>query len=392
MKQHIPAELWEIIRKSQAIRQDPYPKLYQQCFLKFEEIIIEYGQAWKKLGEVGSNSKFDVNRAVSVAKRVFDPSRLERWIKFKQYENEMDRMINDTKKTVEIIEKLQLEEQLTRTSQEKYILILCIPPMDYWTKRTLKQMERFCKIFSGQEIFDANELDVIDDCEESPWHMVEEKRKKVLDEIRQLVNHVKRNQHSPSRAQYFIIADQNDTKFGCRYIVYKNGKLLKDTIRRLPDPPTKLHVYLWTFKEFQETIVRLSWQYEDVNFFDCFLIEYRNAGTTIWKQARTNKLIGLSLTRMSFKYERGSVMEFRVAAKTYVGFSKFSKIVDTCHLERHLSIENKEAPSFCKKQENLKFNNQLKRVADESVKIENIVRKIPKLERNSVDIEIILLD
>lgn len=375
--QQILTELSKVTKISQAIREGPCPKIYQRSLLEFEETITKCGDIVKKVTEDGAKTKVEVELIMGVAQYIFHPSRMELWLLYKQHEIDMVFTIFNTKKKVTLINKLQLKEQLY-TEQMEYFVILRIPPLDGWAKKTFARMTRFVE--TSEEILDINnDLNTIVGDEESqdvPWYVVEEKRMQVLDQVRQLANHVERNQQLLDYVQYSIIFGENDKMSGHWYNVYEDGELLRKKISRLPDPPTGFSIRPLDSTQSEKTAVRLEWQYEDIGYPGHFLIEYRIGNLNNWNQVRTNEFDGLNQFWMNFKYKRGIVMEFRVATETCIGRSKFSPVLNTRHLENSVCNEAKISSVKENVNKTLVFSKQ-KLIIDETLFQSNVKR--PKL-------------
>ena len=168
--------------------------------------------------------------------------------------------------------------QLKRNSD--YTTVLFFPPLD--EKEILDSMEG--KI--GEIVtmgFDSEEL---------PWQMIPRKRMQVLDAVRKLAGHVKRNQDVPQNVKFFITFAESCKKFRCVYSGYRNNQIEQGLARQfhqLPSRPTGLRIRL-TIPHSKDpkrvkkeaTSINVEWDYEDLGYPFNFRMEYRKKGSGDW--------------------------------------------------------------------------------------------------------------
>ncbi len=123
----------------------------------------------------------------------FRPSRLKQWIVYKQSELELSTKIRNVKGIIFCASKTQVEKELAECFDNEYGLVLMIPALDEQSNRILQAMTHYVTIFTEFAV----EKEELGD-EEFPWHVVLDRRKLVLDKIRELANHVKRNENLES--------------------------------------------------------------------------------------------------------------------------------------------------------------------------------------------------
>lgn len=154
--------------------------------------------------------------------------------------------------------------------------------------------------------------------------MDQQNRKQVMDKIDELARHVEMNKDFESRVHYFIIPD----KYGGRYSVYRNEKLLKKNLNSLPGRPTALRPAGVTKNHNNTSSLRLEWNFKDRGFrgFPCsFLIQHRVQETCdSWTEQRTRP----GKTKATITYKNGSKLEVRVVAESCIGRGEFSDVLN----------------------------------------------------------------
>ncbi len=265
----------------------------------------------------------------------FKPSQLERWINLK--ENELELMADAIGAGNEIIflsARSQLKVQLVDNSNNKFSLVLLIPPMDERTNAILESMEESIDQFPKTKIkvLHRKKQNVENEDAEKSWCTIQRQRKLVLDKIRELTKHAAKNLELLDQVQFIITFGERSKTFRCRYSVYRGNRLFKDDIFRLPDPPTGVQVYLPATNAAKRartttSSIRVEWDYEDFIQPCDFLVEYRLKGS--WDSWHQQKTTTKGQNQMTISFETGSTVEIRVAAVTCVGCSDFSDVVDS---------------------------------------------------------------
>jgi GTP-binding protein EngB required for normal cell division len=247
----------------------------------------------------------------------------------------MVEMMASVKGVVFFASRNQLEREMADSFGKNFTLVLRIPPLDEKTGKMLEAMRNYLE--GCTELMPAGRDDEDTDEEEDhqleedgiPWHMIQRKRKQVVDKIRELASHLERNKHLEDLIQ-FCITSGEPGKGGCRYSIYEGDHLVQDNLIHLPSPPTDLRVQLETSgggKVSQKSpSFSIEWNCKDPGYPCQFLVEFRPKGSCdeSWKKTT---LPGENQT--TFSFQSGSVMEIRVAAETCIGRSEFSNVVHT---------------------------------------------------------------
>ena len=322
----IGAKLEKIIVMADTNRSH-FTKFCRVSHRQFTETVETFQNLWKKkLNKVvvdARQSKIgdddEVERVIKIVEThpLFKPSRLARWLKYKKDEAEMAAKLASINGVTFFASKSKLREKLCESfDEEKFSLVLTIPPLDERTNKLFKVMKN-CVESEDELVAVDREDDEEEGDDKLPWHKVPSKRKKV----REMVNHVKRNEHLKNRVQFFITVGENNQEFQL-YSVYKSEDLIKDGIDRLPVPPTNVRFCL-VANSIPSILV--EWDYEDLGYPCTFLVEYRLKADTDgdWNQLRTSKP---GETWITIPMESGSI-EFRVTADTFIGCSKCSDII-----------------------------------------------------------------
>lgn len=203
---------------------------------------------------------------------LFRPSRLKQWIDYKQSELELSAKIRKVKGIIFCASKTQVEKELAECFDSEYGLVLMIPTLDEQSSRILQAMTHYVTIFTEFAV-EKEELAH----EELPWHVVRDRRKLVLDKIRELANHVKCNENLESRVKFFITFNEAGKEFGCSYSVYEADNILKENLNQLPGPPTDLQIQLSnrSKRRAKTSFICLQWNFEDLG--PCLAIFWSNS-------------------------------------------------------------------------------------------------------------------
>ena len=323
-------------------------KVHRASLRHFREAVHRYQELFRKsfknailmARETADGDDEEVERVVRIAQShpLFKSSRLERWLRYKQSESEILEKMANVKGVVFFANKIQLEREMADSFDKNFALVMKVPPLDEKTNTILEDMRDYLDNLTellpgGYDEEDTDEEEEGDQLEEDglPWHMIQRKRKQVMDKIREFAHHVENNKHLESQVQFYITSGEPG-KGGCRYSVFEVDNLLKDNISQLPCPPTDLRAHLTTssnVKTYQKSsLIRIEWNYKDLGYPCHFVVEFRLKGSSneSWKQRKTT-VPGENQTTISF--QSGTAMEIRVAAETCIGRSEFSDVIDT---------------------------------------------------------------
>ena len=244
---------------------------------------------------------------------LFDPSVLETWLGYKTAEIELVARMSNLNGITFFANKKQLEEELINCFNVKYALVLWIPSLDQQTNAIIKTMTDYldtCKMELAEFGTGKEEDDKI------PWHVDHKKRNQVLSKVRELVNHVDRN-NEPKFRTFVVVGDGLD----CHFSIYQDGNLLKEKLDRLPKPPTGIRTL-----DSSPSEIHLKWDSEDLEYPGChFVVQYQPKCSTDdvpWTQMHTAIL---GETQTTIKTEK--TLQIAVAAVTYIGYSEFSEMV-----------------------------------------------------------------
>ncbi len=318
---------------------------------QFPDVVMKYQEIFKEslkrsVLKARSNEDSDdgeVDYIISNAENhpLFNPSLLKRWLRYKKGEMELIEIMSSVEGIVFATNRYQLERKLAASANRKYVLVLCVPPLDEKNNSSLEEMRNYVDTFT--ESMEVDAYDYADDEERVqegenqvrddriPWHMIQRKRMLVLEKIREITNHMKKNKNISNQLEFFITFDGSSKRFGCSYSIYEGDKLLKSGLRRLPGPPTELWIRpssvsgakkAKTLAKTSFSSISVQWNYENLGYPCYFLLEYRSKGNPDWQQHRTTKS-GETETLISFQHET-AMIEIRLAAETCIGRSEFS--------------------------------------------------------------------
>ncbi len=211
---------------------------FTQVVSKFKDLLkASWRESIVKARESEDEDDREVERVAHIAEthHLFNISRLNQWLRFKKAEMEMVEKLDSINGITFLADETQLEKELAFSFDSRHSLVLYIPSLDQSTREILCHMKNYVDTYTRLIAGDAENAD--DSCDEIglPWHMVTDKRKQVLDKIRELVDFVKKNkQHPENDVQFFILPEEGGKKFGCSYSVYQADNLLKDNLTQLP--------------------------------------------------------------------------------------------------------------------------------------------------------------
>ncbi len=332
--------IWEQLENACALAEDirTSSKITNRASLRqFEETILKYQQllkaSWKTgIGKARQNMvhEKEVERVIKIAEAhpLFRNSRLERWLCYKKAEVQVAGKMSNLK-GISLVSQNQLKKELGDSFDKKYALVLSIPPLDERTNEILFQMAEYVNNYASSHYEsvaseDLHEENNSDEESRLPWHMVQHKRKQVLAKIRELVDHVEKNKHLIDQVRFFITPRENGKGYWCRYSVYEAEILIKDSLAKLPMPPTNIRIH--SAHKAAKKSIRVEWDYCDLGYPCCFLVEYRKKHSSeSWTEQKTMKP-GIHEIPVSLRTE--SVFELRVTADTCIGRSEFSDVID----------------------------------------------------------------
>ena len=337
-------ELERIIGEVEDFRVTIENKNSRTTLRQFAETIINFQHIFKKdlkiavikARENAYGDDDEIKKIVDVVEKhpLFKPKRLKRWLEYKIAELDMAEKIGNIKGITVFSSKKEVKRGIRNSYENnKYTLVMWIPPLDGKTKEILKAMTDYVESctklvasFFGNGLKDNRHED------EEPWHMDDRKQKFVNSKIRQYADYVSKNKCIENQIQYFLASGEIGIRLGCRYSVYKNERALKEDMEELPCPPTNLRIQPVPSGMYRNDnkspSICVLWDYEDLGYPHHFVVEYRmkdnNGGP--WNQLKTHKQ---GETQFTLIIPAGEVMEVRVAADTCIGRSEFSDIVDT---------------------------------------------------------------
>ena len=306
-------------------------KVSQSTFRQFLSVIVRYKELLKKslkqcvlearLMPDGNDTKLEQVIDIAEKNSLFNPSKLNGWLDCKEEESEIVSKLTTVTGVTFLESNAQLMKKLEDSFTVKHTLVLCVPPLS--EQGLLESITNYVDANTELVLFDG----VVKEEENLP--IVQQKKKIVFSNIRELTDHVNNNKNLENQIQFFITYDQsNVTGPGCSYSLYESDALIKANLYRLPSPPTGLRINHKAAVNSSSPI-HVEWDYEDLGYPSChFLIQFRLKGQSdeSWAQRRTTKP-GETQTTIMTEYQ--SAMEIRVAADTCIGRSKFSAIVDT---------------------------------------------------------------
>ena len=277
---------------------------------------------------------------------LFKPWRLDRWMEYKKSESEMSDKMNKTKAITILSSKREVDNELSASFDQKYTLVMWVPPLDLNTNKILEAMTNYvgnyAQVVAGSkddQIHETNRFMT------KPWHIEPRKRIQVEDKIRKFSDYVVKNKSVDQQVQFFVAFDDtSDKKSGCRYSVYEAENVLKDNFDKLPMAPTNLRIQPTPTEKTRGakklSLICVLWDYEDLGYPTHFLVEYRittDCSNNPWKQQKTSKL---GESQLTITIPAGEVVEVRVAADTCIGRSEFS---DTAHTESFEIVDSENS-------------------------------------------------
>ena len=335
------AELEQIGARADALKKGGRP--FGTAMKKYQELVRKSLKTAVVKARESDDDDDEVERVVNIAKShaLFKPSRLDRWIRYKQAEGEMAGKMTNLTGITFLASQKQVEKELAESFNKKHALVFHVPPLDERANEILNDLtdyvENFTKLIS-MEREDEDETDeeeeflfpfdpssrVLEENDGMPWHMIQRKRNQVLAQIRGFVDHVANNKHLENKVQFLITFNEAGKRFACHYSVYEAEKLLEGN--QLPVPPAGLRLELGN-QNSKKFSIRVLWDYEDLGYPCLFLIEYRlKDSSDSWKQQKTSKP---GEYQTAINMQRESALEIRVAADSCIGRSEFSQIIDT---------------------------------------------------------------
>ena len=265
-----------------------------------------------------------VEKIVNIAEThpLLQPSRLDLWLFFKKSEREMAETYSGLQGIAFLGMKSHLEsKELAGYFGKNYVLILSVPPLDQETTKILVMMASHVDLFATET---ENSENIIEDGhaqDETPWHLIDNNRRHVMDNISKMANQVEKT--TENQVQFLIKLDENLEEFGCHFSLYGGDTLLMDKLDRFPCSPTLLRIRSSIAPASKATSMSIcvEWNYEVLGYPIEFLVEYRpksNSGG-LWTRKKT--------ATPSICIESGPAMEVRVAMDTCIGRSEYSSML-----------------------------------------------------------------
>ena len=252
-----------------------------EAIRQFGAIVQNYKELFRKqLGKAVKTRPCDneVEKIVNAAEShlLFQPSQLERWLDWKQEESEIANVIGEVKGLVAFLKKHQLNSELANSVEKKNALVLNIPQLNQETDKILSSMK------DNEDPFTNTSMQIAIGV---PWYTDKEKRKLVLDKIRELAEHMENNKHLEGQVKFFITSSKSTKDFSCHYSIYEADKLVKDKLNRLPSSPIGLK-----FRTTETSLIRISWSHEELCYSHKFLVEHRSKNfEKMWTRETTDK-------------------------------------------------------------------------------------------------------
>ena len=294
------------------------------CLLQFEKIVVEFKELLRnslkiavlKVRATQIASK-EAENAIRIAENHphFSPPKLEQWLDYKK--SELSLISSLGSRGFNLVSKCRIQNELL---QADFSLVLKIPSPDQVTSNILLAMKNY--VDTNTKI-----QPMADIIEQIPWHKLRQKKVEILNEILTFGHHIEKNKHLEDQVQFFI-AFSGDGE--CSYSVYQSDNLLKNNIRKLLEPPTGLRIYLPATRGTKRSKVsasnfRVEWNFEGIGYPCPFLVQFRPKGVSDWEEKTTEP----DETEIELNFEIGLTMQVRVAAKTVIGQTEFSEMIDT---------------------------------------------------------------
>ena len=307
---HIWSELGRVGAKIDKFIQND-KRASHEAICQFGNVVRNYRELFRKQLEKAVKTRSrdkEVEKIINTAEshRLFQSSQLERWLDWKQEESEIADKVDQIKGDVVFLKKRQLKQKLAN-SAGKRALVLNIPQLGQETDKILSSMK------VNEDTFNSKSMPA---SVGSPWYTNQEKRKLVLDRIRELAEHMDNNKHLEDRVKFFLTSPESIEDFSCYYSIYEADKLAKDKIDRLPISPIGLK-----FRFTETSSVCISWDHEKFTYPYKFSLERRSKvnAEKPWTRETTDK--------PNIRFKPGQEMEVRVAMETLIGRSKFSDVL-----------------------------------------------------------------
>ena len=161
-----------------------------------------------------------------------------------------------------------------------------------------------------------------------PWYTNQHKERKIV-----LDKAGERNKCILNQVQFVVCQTKGRKALQCNYYVFDNNdKQARYELRRLPDPPSGLRIYLQANRNSKKSkisslSIRVEWDYGELGVPCTFVLQSQLKGTSEFSiQQRT---VAPGQKHLNTHFETGPIWEIRVAAETCIGFGEFSQIVST---------------------------------------------------------------
>ncbi|EFX63505.1 hypothetical protein DAPPUDRAFT_112469 [Daphnia pulex] len=218
----------------------PSLRQFEDALGKYKELLKK---SWKngvvKARETGDENEIEKAAKIAETHPLFKPTRLERWLRYKQAESEMAGKMKGVSDITFFDNQKLLEKKLAESFDKKHALVgnlLSVPPLDEKTSKILADMKNYVGNYTKltsveRDDDDTDDEDDVDDEDDDkvPWYMIPRKRKPVLEKIQELGDHVNKNKHLIDHV-HFCIRPNYGSGIRCRYSVYEDGILLKDNL------------------------------------------------------------------------------------------------------------------------------------------------------------------
>ena len=208
-----------------------------------------------------------------------------------------------------LINKTQLQKVLANSPEDKFSIVLDIPLFPNWMGVMMKMFE------------ELNLGDIPTSNEEMSSSLIGERHsEEVMNKIREIEEHAKRNQSTLlTNPLVAVTPGEKSKKFRCYYSIYKGGKLWKGNLNRLSSPPTNLCV----MQNISNLSLYVDWTFENPGYPHNAMILYRTESNGCddgvpWKHQKVT-----DLSKTTIYFEPGSAIEIAIAMDTCIGRSEF---------------------------------------------------------------------
>ena len=225
-------------------------------------------------------------------------------------------------------------------SDKNYVLIVLVPGLNEMKYDTLWTMENYMK--ADLKHLDSLDLDSDEDYDEDgdttedeeekdgiSFQTVELKKKLLQSKMKELSEHIGRNEGVEDQVQFFVTHDR-DKGFKCCNLLYdftNEEKPMKTFWYKFPTPPTNVRSRVEVNgrtrrSKLSSLSIRVEWDNNQDKRCH-FLVEHRPQGSSQWTRNVTKK----GQSNCTISVDPGTKTEIRVAAENIIGVGEFSEII-----------------------------------------------------------------